>query len=147
MKNMKNLSRRELLLMLGALGLDASASAPAPPKAPDPKSAPDPAKINPRSYKVLLENDRCRVLEYKSRPGLGVCGQGLHYHPAHLTIPLTDGKARVRKADGTYFEASGKAGKVFWAPAETHEVENVSGRGMHAYMIEFKDKDWQPSTG
>ena len=147
MKKMKNLSRRELLLMLGALGLDASASSPAPAKAPDPKSAPDPAKINPRSYKVLFENDRCRVLEYRSRPGLGVCGQGRHYHPAHLTIPLTDGKVRIRKEDGKFFDAAGKAGRLFWAPAEVHDVENVSGRDMHAYMIEFKDPDWKPSTG
>ena len=37
---------------------------------------------DPRSFSVVLENDRVRVLEYKSRPGLGVCGQGMHSHPA-----------------------------------------------------------------
>ena len=88
MKNTEKLSRRELLLLLGALGVDAAAAGPQAA----PRAAPDPAKINPRSYRVLLENDRCRVLEYKSKPGLGVCGQGRHYHPAHLTIPLVDGK-------------------------------------------------------
>ena len=30
--------------------------------------------MEPRSYKVLFENDKVRVLEYVSRPGIGVCG-------------------------------------------------------------------------
>ena len=142
MKAMKGLSRRELLVLLGALGLDAAAS-----PAPQPRAAPDPVKINPRSFKVLFENDRVRVLEYRSKPGLGVCGQGRHYHPAHLTIPLTGGKVRLVKENGQVVFAEGKAGNVFWAPAEIHEVENVSGRNMHAYMVELKDTDWKPSTG
>ena len=41
----------------------------------------------------------------------------------------------------------GKAGEVFWAPAETHAVENIFGRPMRAFMVEVKDKDWKPSTG
>ena len=143
MKNEKTSSRRDLLLLFAALG---AGGALANPKAEAPKGA-DPAKINPRSYRVVFENDKIRVLEYHSKPGLGVCGQGRHYHPAHLTIPLTAGKAKVRTQDGKVFIGEKKAGEMFWAPAEVHEVENVSGRNMHAYLVEYKDQDWKPSTG
>ena len=34
--------------------------------------AQDAAKISPRTYKVVYEDDKVRVLEYVSRPGLGV---------------------------------------------------------------------------
>ena len=144
MKNdSKAMSRRDLLVLFAALG---AGEALANPKAAE-QRGPDPAKINPRTYKVLFENEKIRVLEYHSKPGLGVCGQGRHYHPQHLTIPLTGGKAKVRMPDGTVRIGEKKAGEMFWAPAETHEVENVSGRNVHVYLIEYKDRDWQPSTG
>ena len=133
----KAISRRELLLLLAALGASAS----------PPSRAQDAAKINPRSYKVLLENEHLRVLEYLAKPGLGVCGVGRHSHPKHLTVALSGGRAKVRGEDGRVHVADVEPGKVFWAPAEVHEVENVSGRNMRAYMVEIKDKDWKPSTG
>jgi quercetin dioxygenase-like cupin family protein len=131
------LDRRELLRILAGIG--AAVALPA--------AAQDPAKVSPRTYKVIFENDRARVLEYVSKPGLGVCGQGRHFHPAHLTMMLTDGTVKGRRADGKAFSKEGKAGDVFAAPAETHEVENVGGRAVRMWMVEFKDKDWQPSTG
>ena len=41
--------------------------------------------VQPQSYKVVLENEYVRVLEFNSKPGMGVCGNGMHSHPAHLT--------------------------------------------------------------
>ena len=131
------MSRRDMLALLGVMGLASSTDI----------VAQDATKVNPRSYKVVLENDRVRVLEYKSLPGFGVCGQGKHSHPAHLTIAMADGKVKVVTEDGKMFAADEKSGRIFWAPAETHSVENISGRPMRAYMIELKDKDWTPSTG
>ena len=49
--------------------------------------------------------------------------------------------------DGKLITADQKSGMVFWAPAETHTVENISGRPMRAYMVELKDKNWKESTG
>jgi quercetin dioxygenase-like cupin family protein len=132
-----SISRREVLALLGMLGLGGSIEA----------VAQDAAKVLPRSYRVLLENDKVRVLEYRSLPGLGVCGQGKHSHPAHLSIVMADGRAKVVDDSGKVHSHDAKAGDVFWAPAETHSVENISGRTMRAYMVEFKDKDWAPSTG
>ena len=67
--------------------------------------------------------------------------------PVDWTIALTEGKARVKLADGKVFEAPNKAGDVFWEEASTHTVENVGGRNMRAYMVELKGRDYQPSTG
>ena len=133
----KPISRRDALSLLGLIGLAGSGEV----------VAQDAAKVNPRSYRVLLENDKLRVLEYRSRPGFGVCGLGKHSHPAHLTVALTDGKVKVTTDDGQIIAADSKAGDVFWAPAETHTVENVYGRLMRAYMVEIKDPLWAPSTG
>ena len=131
------MSRRDALSLLGLMGLVGANDA----------VAQDAAKVNPRSYRVLLENDKLRVLEYRSRPGFGVCGQGKHSHPAHLTVAMTDAKVKVITEDGKVITAEPKAGAVFWSPAETHTTENISGRPMRAYLIEIKDQQWVPSTG
>ena len=136
----KQLSRRDLLMILATVGAAQAAQA-------QQVRAPDPVKINPRSYKVLFENDKVRVLEYFAKPGLGVCGIGRHFHPEHVTVALSGGKAKVTPEHGAVHVSEVSPGKIFWAPAVVHEVENVSGRNMHAYMIELKGKDWKPSTG
>lgn len=120
------ITRRQLTALLGALGISTEAVAQ------------DPARSNPRSYSVVFENDRLRVLEYLSRPGLGVCGQGVHSHPDHLTIAMTPIKAKVTLPDGKVIIAENKLGDVFWEAASTHQVENVGGSNSRAYLVELK---------
>jgi hypothetical protein len=133
----RKMGRRELLGVLAALTAGSATAG----------NAPDPVKLNPRSYRVLFENDKIRVIEYRSKPGLGVCGQGRHSHPEHLTMALSGGKVKLRDAEGKVHMREAKPGHMFWSPAEVHEVENISGREMHAYLIEYKDAGWKPSTG
>ncbi|MBV8034209.1 hypothetical protein [Roseateles sp.] len=125
------LGRRHALALLSALGVPAGALAQ------------DPVRADPRGYAVLFENKRLRVLLFTSRPGLGICGQGVHSHPAHLNIALTPIKARIRLPDGKTLVAENKAGDVFWEEAVRHSVENLGGADARAYMIELKDT--QPS--
>lgn len=135
--NKNEMDRRDILRILAGIGAAAAAM---------PTAAQDPAKVNPRSYKVLFENERMRVLEYIAKPGLGVCGQGRHYHPGHLSIQLTDAKVKIVQ-NGKTVVAQGKAGDMFWSPEEWHTVENIGGAEVHAYMVELKDANWKPSTG
>ena len=128
-------TRREILAMLAALGVTREAFAQ------------DAVTADPRSFRVVLENDRVRVLEFKSGPGLGVCGQGMHFHPERVTVTLTDAKVRLTNAQGTAVVRDIAAGQVFFAPAETHSVENIGGAGTRIYIIELKGEDWKPSTG
>jgi hypothetical protein len=103
-------------------------------------------KILPKNYRVAFENDKVRVLEYVSRPGLGPCGEGVHYHPRHIDILMTDLHFKTTQ-DGKVVEGRAKAGEVVWFEAEIHEVENLDKTASHLYMIEMKDRDWKPSTG
>lgn len=109
--------------------------------------AQDAAKVSPRTYKVVFEDDKVRVLEYVSKPGLGICGQGRHYHPAHLTIQLTDAKVKLTRDDGSSSTADVPAGRMFTSPAEWHTTENIGSSSARAYIVEFKDPAWRPSTG
>jgi hypothetical protein len=127
-------SRRQAVALLSALGVSADALGQ------------DAASTDPRAFRVVVDNATVRVLEFKSRPGLGVCGQGLHYHPAHVTVSLTG--AKLKKTEGSKVSLVDiPPGHVFYADAETHAAEIIGGSGTRTYIIELKGKDWKPSTG
>jgi hypothetical protein len=95
--------------------------------------------MQPQSYRVALENEYVRVLDFRSRPGMGVCGSGMHSHPPHLTVLLSEGAVRVTTPDGkTVEQRDMPLGTVFWEPAVTHTVENVSGANMRGLLVEVK---------
>ena len=123
--NVDDAQRRRLLAMLPWLALSGSAVAQ------------DAAQVQPQAYRVSLDNEQMRVLDFVSRPGMGVCGSGLHSHPAHLTVAITDCRARER-LDGKDYARESKAGFVFWSPAVTHETENLTGREVRALIVELK---------
>jgi beta-alanine degradation protein BauB len=101
-------------------------------------SAQDAVQSQPQNYRVAFENDKLRVLEYNSRPGMGVCGDGMHSHPAHLTVLLSSGKVRIKTPDGKVEVHNDPVGAVFWSEAATHEVENISGSDIRSLIIELK---------
>ena len=117
--------RRRLLALFPGLVLAAAAEAQ------------DAAQVQPQAYRVTLDNDQMRVLEFVSRPGMGVCGSGLHSHPPHLTVALSEARVRV-KENGKEFIVENQLGDAFWQPAVTHETENLGGRDVRALIIEMK---------
>jgi hypothetical protein len=129
---MKESERARRNLLLGGLGGLAAQLGPALAQAQDP------TKVMPRAYRIALENDKVRVLEFTGRPGMGICGEGMHSHPAHLTIVLTDWHARATTPDGTTRERRRKLGEVFWSEAETHKVENIGHGASRALIVELK---------
>jgi hypothetical protein len=133
-KNSRALSRRQAVALLAAFGVGEEAMGQ------------DAVTADPRVFRVVVENASVRVLEYKSRPGLGVCGQGMHYHPAHVTVSLTG--AKLKKTEhGKVSLVDIPPGHVFFADAETHAAEVIGGAGTRTYIVELKGKDWKPSTG
>jgi hypothetical protein len=134
-KGIHALSRRQAVALLAALGVSAEEA-----------QAQDAVTADPRSFRVVVDNASVRVLEYKSRPGLGVCGQGLHYHPAHVTVSLTGAKLK-KTENGKVSLVDIPPGHVFYADAETHAAEIIGGSGTRTYIVELKGKDWKPSTG
>jgi len=128
--NQSNRARRKLILAgLGGLAtqLDIASA-----------NAQDPTKVMPRAYRLAFENDKLRVLEFTGRPGMGICGEGMHSHPAHLTVVLSDWQARATTPDGTTRARERKLGDVFWSEAETHKVENIGKSSSRVLIVELK---------
>ena len=100
--------------------------------------AQDAAKVMPRAYRVAFENDRVRVLDFVGRPGMGICGEGMHSHPAHLTVVMTDWQG-VASTPGTAAKPrQRKFGDIFWSEAETHKVENTGKANSRVLIVELK---------
>ena len=91
----------------------------------------------PVVYKVAFENEKIRVLEFHTGSEKDICGFGMHSHPAHLYIMLTDAKLRVVTPDGKETFENAKAGEMGWEPAEQHiaavEHPSVIPRTLVAY--------------
>jgi hypothetical protein len=123
-------NRRKLLLAgLGGLAAQLGVSGAA---------AQDPARVMPRAYRVAFENDKVRVLDFVGRPGMGICGEGMHSHPAHLTIVMTDWQGVASTPDSPAKPRQRKAGDVFWSEAEIHKVENTGKTNSRVLIVELK---------
>src|SRR5215468_3165346 len=70
------------------------------------------ARNAPASARIAFENDRVRVIEYHTGSEKDVCGFGMHTHPAHLYIMLTDAKLRTVTPDGKEILEDTKAGDM-----------------------------------
>ena len=99
--------------------------------------AQDPMKVAPNNFKVLLENDRVRVLEFRSKPGEKI---GMHSHPDCIVYSLAAGKTKFTSPDGKTTERESKAGDTTWRDAETHASEYTGTGESHALLIELKGK-------
>ena len=124
-------NNRRKLLLAGLGGLAAQLAARA-------AGAQDAAKVMPRAYRVAFENDRVRVLDFVGRPGMGICGEGMHSHPAHLTIVMDDWQGVVTTPDKVAQPRQRKAGDVFWSEAETHKLENTGKTSSRVMIVELK---------
>jgi quercetin dioxygenase-like cupin family protein len=123
--------RKEIFMNRAALVLVLLLLIPAPAAI----AADDAVKAAPAHFKVLLENDEVRVLEYRARAGDKI---GLHSHPAHVIISKAAGTTIFTLADGSTRTAVIKDGEVGWAEAVTHSQEAVTDG--HVIVVELKKK-------
>jgi len=98
--------------------------------------AQDAAKVAPSMCKVLLENDRVRVLDFWLKPGDKL---PMHSHPAAITYFVSGGKMKTTLPDGKVTEMEPKAGEARWADAVTHANENVGTTEAHVIVVELKE--------
>lgn len=97
--------------------------------------AQDPVKLSPQYYKVWIDNDRVRVLEYHLKPGEK---EAMHSHPPGFVYVFDDATLRMTLPDGTSSDMSAKGGEVLWREATTHASENVGKTEAHALALELK---------
>ena len=93
-------------------------------------------KLSPQYYKVLLDNDQVRVLEYRSKPG---DKEPMHSHPAGVVYYFNDAKVKATFPDGKVAVSSGKPGDTIWRDPVTHPFENVGNTDVHVLALELKN--------
>ena len=103
----------------------------------------DPVKGSPKNCKVLLDNDRVRVLEVRVKPGRRL---PMHSHPAYLVYALTPHKVRVTFPEGKTKEVKIKAGEVLWSEGMSHAVDNIGTNEARVLNIEFKEPTKKKKT-
>jgi beta-alanine degradation protein BauB len=95
----------------------------------------DPTSTDPELYKVIFENDRVRVLEYRDEPGDRTSP---HRHPDSVMYTLSSFRRRIASGD-RQVEVDLPAGEVRWLDAQEHAGENIGGTATHAIFVELKE--------
>ncbi len=95
----------------------------------------DALEIAPHLYKVVLENDRVRVLEVRARPGEK---SEIHSHPSYIAIAISDSQMKFTLADGRSIEVELKAGQARYSDALDHSTEIAGNDEAHLLLVELK---------
>jgi quercetin dioxygenase-like cupin family protein len=107
-------------------------------------SAQDAAKVDPKHYTVVSENDQVRILKIHYGPHEKSV---MHSHPATVLVPLSDAKGTFTYADGKKEDFALKAGAAQYSPATTHAPENTGDAGFDAILVELKGHAATPGKG
>jgi quercetin dioxygenase-like cupin family protein len=98
--------------------------------------AQDPMKASSNVYKkVLLENDKVRVMEVEFKPGTTAAW---HSHPNHTIYALTSGKIEITEKGKSASSMDIKAGTALYMPAVTHMAKNVGTTTIKLIVTEMK---------
>lgn len=98
--------------------------------------AQDPVKVDPRHYKVIMENDSVRILEFRDAPGHKV---PKHSHPPYFVYVLSDAKRLFTDECVTPKTVILKTGETIDSKVGvTHCEENVGYTNTHVLVVEFK---------
>ncbi len=103
----------------------------------------DPVVTDPELYKVVFENDRVRVLEYRDRPGDRT---NPHRHPDSVMVTLSAFRRRVSDGERSV-DVELPAGAVRWVGAQEHSGHNVGDSETHGIFIELKEGAGQAVSG
>jgi quercetin dioxygenase-like cupin family protein len=95
----------------------------------------DPIAVDPKHYKVELEDERVRVLRIRYGPREKSV---MHGHPASVAVCLTDAHFKFTSPDGTTEDRRVKAGEVLSTPPGDHLPENLGDRPFELLLVELK---------
>ena len=96
----------------------------------------DPLKVDPKHYKLELENDQVRVFRVKFGPHEST---PMHEHQlGRIMLYLTDARVRVTSADGNVDTTPHKAGDIIEGGAAKHSEENTSDKPVELIVTELK---------
>jgi quercetin dioxygenase-like cupin family protein len=108
---------------------------PAVTKAAAKESPDDSTKLDPKHYKMEMENDHARVIRVRYGPGEKSV---MHQHPRLIAINLSGGDFAFTLPDGTTRESPGKPGDVNVMPGESHLPQNRGSSPSEVILVEPK---------
>ena len=100
-------------------------------------SAQDAAKVDPKHYTVVSENDQVRIV--KVRYGAHEKSV-MHSHPNCVAVFLTDGTIHFTFPDGKTLDSKVKTGDATYTPAVTHLPEDTGDKPFELILVELKGK-------
>ena len=96
----------------------------------------DALKASPENFKLLLENDHVRVLEYTLKPGTKDI---THTHPPKSSYIISGGQLKVHFENGDSSIFDDKAGTTSWMDyVGKHWVENIGTTEIKIILTEVK---------
>lgn len=96
----------------------------------------DPVKTDSDKYRVLFENQRVRILEYRDKPGDKTT---MHSHPDFVVVSRSAFKRRLTLPSGKTMEREFKPGEMMWTDAQSHIGENIGNTDTDVLIIELKE--------
>jgi quercetin dioxygenase-like cupin family protein len=96
----------------------------------------DAVELAPESYRVLLENDRVRVLEFHSARGEKTA---MHSHPDSLIYSFNPAMLLITTPYGVSEEFEIRTGELFWRDGTRHATQNIGDTDAHCLVIELKE--------
>ena len=108
-----------------------------------PVLAQDAVKVDPKHYKVEINNSRVRVLRIHYGPHEKSV---MHSHPNSIAIFQTDGRIKFTYPGGKTEEREMKAGQVAWTPGGKHLPENLTGSDFEVILVELKTSTRKPAA-
>lgn len=98
-------------------------------------AAQDIAVTAAKNTKVLLDNEKVRVLEISIAPGAST---GMHSHGDNIVYYITGGTAMQTMGDGSTRERTTQPGEALWSGPVTHDTRNTGKAAVKALVIELK---------
>jgi len=97
---------------------------------------PDVLEAAANAYKLLMENEKVRVMEVRLKPGEKAL---MHDHPNdHVVYVMKNAKFKLTSPGGKATEIDLKAGQTLWLPAGPHQTENTGTSEGHNLVVELK---------
>lgn len=96
----------------------------------------DVVEAAPEMYKVLLENDRVRVLDIRMKPGEH---SPVRSRPQQVVYALADATVRFDYPDGVSETVHVTPGQALWQDPATYVAHNIGDTEVHSINVELKD--------
>ena len=96
----------------------------------------DPVLVSPDRFKIIVENDHVRVIEYVLEPGQR---DDWHTDPPKVSYVLEPATLRITTEDGSSFLTEETTGEASWmGTLGRHYAENVGQTKVRILLVEVK---------